>query len=200
MKTARALATLGLGTLATMAAVVSPAVAQDAKPTRATTTQHCVIDTDTNSKSCFSSYRTALSAATKGRVTDAPDSTRAVAFDKKLQERLSGPRGEHGATFAQNARSAAAAESRVLSTVYTDKDFGGSTLTITGSLGCRRYPEFANLYNGWNDSISSTSSGQCDITLYQHANFLGFSQTYRGAVPYVGDAMNDQASSFSFDR
>ncbi|MFF4225132.1 hypothetical protein ACX9I7_13085 [Streptomyces sp. L500] len=200
MKTARALATLGLGTLATMAAVVSPAVAQDTKPTRATTTQHCVIDTDTNSKSCFSSYRAAISAATKGRVTDAPDDSRAAAHDKKLQERLSGPRGEHGAKFAQNARSAAAAETRVLGTIYSDKDFGGNSLNLVGSLGCRRYPEFANLYDGWNDSISSVSSGQCDITLFQHANFLGFSQTYRGAVPYVGDAMNDQASSISFDR
>ncbi|MFF4159294.1 hypothetical protein [Streptomyces sp. NPDC001678] len=198
MKTARALATLGLGTLATVAAVASPAVAQDTKPARATTAQHCVIDTDTNSKSCFSSYRVALSVATKGRVTDAPDDTRAAAHDKKLQERLSGPRGEHGAKLAGNARFAAAAESRVLSTVYTDKDFGGSSLSFTGSLGCRRYPEFANLYDGWNDSISSTSSGQCDITLYQHSNFLGFSQTFRGGVPYVGDAMNDQASSVSF--
>ncbi|GAA0432751.1 hypothetical protein [Streptomyces luteireticuli] len=197
MKPVRALAALGLGTLAALSAVASPAVAQDAKPARATTAQHCVINTDNNSKSCFSSYRAAISAATKGRVTDAPDDTRAAAHDKKLQERLSGPRSQHGAKLAKNTRSAAA-ENRVLATIYSDKDFGGNSLSLLGSSGCHRYDYFANLYDGWNDSISSTASGQCDITLFQHANFLGFSQTYRGAVPYVGDAMNDQASSISF--
>ncbi|MEU5419355.1 hypothetical protein ACH4UT_14415 [Streptomyces sp. NPDC020799] len=204
MKPTRTLVAIGLGTLATLAAVASPAVAQGAWAGQAKAVQHCVVDTGNGGKSCFSTYREAISFATKGRVTDAPDDTRAAVHDKKLQERLSGPRSEHGAKLSKNvtnARSAAAAEYRVLGTVYSDKDFGGSSLTYRGSVGCGwRYPEFATMADGWNDQVSSTSSGQCDVTLYQHANFLGFSQTYRGNVPYVGDAMNDQASSVSFDR
>ncbi|BAU87307.1 hypothetical protein SLA_6440 [Streptomyces laurentii] len=201
MKPVRTLAALGLGTLATVAAVASPAVAQEATSARTTAGQHCVADTDNGAMSCFSSYREAIAFATKGRVTDAPEDTRVAAHDKKLQERLSGPRGEHGLKLTKNSEAGLQATSRVLGTVYSDKDFGGSSLSLLGSLGCGfRYPEFANLYDGWNDSISSTASGQCDVTLYQHANFIGFSQTFRGNVPYVGDAMNDQASSVSFDR
>ncbi|GGP33852.1 hypothetical protein [Streptomyces abikoensis] len=204
MKTARALATLGLGTLATMAAVVSPAVAQGAGSVQTKAAQHCVVDTVNGGTSCFSSYREAISFATKGRVADAPNDTRAAAHDTKLQERLSGPRSEHGAKLSKNVKnapSAAASDFRVLGTVYRDKDFGGGSYTYSGNAGCNwRYTEFASMGDGWNDQVSSVASGQCDVTLYQHSDFLGFSQTYRGAVPYVGDAMNDQASSVSFDR
>ncbi|KJY41669.1 hypothetical protein VR41_11490 [Streptomyces sp. NRRL B-1568] len=204
MKPARTLVAIGLGTLATVAAVASPAVAQGAGSGQTKAAQHCVVDTENGGTSCFSTYREAISFATKGRVADAPNDTRAAVHDKKLQERLSGPRSEHGAKLSKNiknARSATAAEYRVLGTVYRDKDFGGGSYTYSGSVGCGwRYPEFATMADGWNDQVSSTSSGQCDVTLYQHADFLGFSQTYRGNVPYVGDTMNDQASSVSFDR
>ncbi|MCA6091341.1 peptidase inhibitor family I36 protein [Streptomyces sp. SCA3-4] len=201
MKSARTLVTLALGTLATLAAVSTPALAQDAgSASRATTSRHCVVDTDNGTKSCFGTYREAVAFATEGRVTDAPNDTRAAAHDKKLQERLSGPRGEHGMKLAENSRSALAGAQRVLATVYQDSDFRGNSLSFTGSVGCVRYPEFATMGSDWNDQISSVASGQCSITLYQHANFLGASQTYSGGVPYIGDAMNDQASSVSFDR
>ncbi|GHF54274.1 hypothetical protein GCM10010218_39400 [Streptomyces mashuensis] len=206
MKPIRTLAAIGLGTLATLAAVTSPALAQEAGPAGSTAARHCAINTDNGDKACFSTYREAITYGTKGRVTDAPNDTRAAAQDHKLQERLNGPRSQHGTKLANNTRpatapSGAAPEQRVLGTVYRDKDFGGGSLTFTGSVGCGwRYPEFATLASDWNDTISSTASGQCDVTLYQHDNFRGFSQTYRGNVPYVGDAMNDQASSVSFDR
>ncbi|MEU8543641.1 hypothetical protein AB0C52_27240 [Streptomyces sp. NPDC048717] len=200
MQPVRTLVALGLGTLATVAAVASPAVAQEPTYVPTTPGRHCVADTDNGTMSCFPTYREAIAFATQGRVTDAPDDTRAAAHDKKLQERLSGPRSEHGLKLAKNSGAGLQATTRVLGTIYSDKDFGGSSLNLVGSLGCVRYPVFSGLYDGWNDSISSTNSGQCDVTLFQHADFLGFSQTYRGAVPYVGDAMNDQASSISFDR
>ncbi|MEU7019088.1 hypothetical protein ABZ990_00330 [Streptomyces sp. NPDC046203] len=200
MQPVRTLVALGLGTLATVAAVASPAVAQEPTYVPTTPGRHCVADVDNGTRSCFPTYREAIAFATQGRVTDAPDDTRAAAHDKKLQERLSGPRGEHGLRLAKNSEAGVQATTRLLGTIYSDKDFGGNSLSLVGSLGCVRYPEFGNLYDGWNDSISSTNSGQCDVTLFQHAGFLGFSQTYRGAVPYVGDAMNDQASSISFDR
>ncbi|MFI9240571.1 peptidase inhibitor family I36 protein [Streptomyces sp. NPDC053079] len=191
MKPARTLVALGLGTLATLAAVSTPALAQEADSARATTSRHCVVDADNGTKSCFSTYRESVAFATGGRVTDAPNDTRAAVRDTKFQERLSGPRNEHGAKLAMNASS-------VLGTMYGDKDFGGGSMAFVGSSGCTRYSEFENLYD-WNDRISSVASGQCNITLYQHSNYLGFSQTYSGAVPYVGDAMNDQASSISFN-
>ncbi|MEU8547456.1 hypothetical protein AB0C81_10705 [Streptomyces roseoverticillatus] len=197
MKSVRTLAALGLGTLATVAAVASPALAQETKSARSTA--HCVLNTDNGDKACFSTYREAIAYGTKGRVTDAPNDARDAFKDQKLQERLSGPRSQHGMKLAKNAQSALP-ESRTLATIFRDKDFGDG-LTLTGTVGCGwRYPEFATLKDGWNDVISSTASGQCDITLYQHDAFRGFSQTYRGNVPYVGDAMNDQASSISFDR
>ncbi|MFF4220364.1 hypothetical protein [Streptomyces nondiastaticus] len=201
MKTARTLAALGLGTLATVAALASPAVAQDTKAAPKTANQQCVVNTDNGERACFATHREAIAYGTKGRVTDAPNDARAALKDEKLQERLSGPRSQHGIKPAKNAESAVAAESRVLATVYRDKDFGGGSVYFTGSQGCSfRYPWSATMGDDWNDAVSSTASGQCDITLYQHADHRGFSQTFRGNVPYVGDAMNDQASSYSFDR
>ncbi|MFG2116031.1 hypothetical protein ACGFRB_25925 [Streptomyces sp. NPDC048718] len=201
MQPVRTLVALGLGTLATVAAVASPAVAQEPTYVPTTPGRHCVADTGNGTVSCFPTYREAIAFATQGRVTDAPDDTRAAAHDTKLQERLSGPRSEHGLKLAKNSEAGLQGESRVLGTLYSDKDFGGSSLTYSGTVGCGwRYPEFASMVSGWNDLASSTASGQCDVTLYQHANFIGFSQTFRGNVPYVGDAMNDQASSVSFDR
>ncbi|MEV5239503.1 hypothetical protein AB0K89_10375 [Streptomyces cinnamoneus] len=197
MKPARTLVALGLGTLATLAAVSTPALAQESGSARAATSRHCVVDTDNGTKSCFSTYRESVAFATGGRVTDAPNDTRTAVLDKKFQERLSGPRSEHGVKLAKNATSARAGAQSVLGTIYGDKDFGGGSVALLGSGGCKRYSEFANLYE-WNDRISSVSSGLCNITLHQHSDFLGFSQTYSGAVPYVGDAMNDQASSVSF--
>ncbi|MFI0976305.1 peptidase inhibitor family I36 protein [Streptomyces sp. NPDC021093] len=200
MKSVRTFVALGLGAVATVAAVSTPALAQETGSARSTANQHCVLDTDNGAKSCFSTYKEAITFGTKGRVTDAPNDTRAAVRDQKLQERLSGPRNERGLKSARGSLPAAPAERKVLGTLYSDADFGGGTFTYTGSVGCIRYPEFVSMGSGWNDVVSSVAGGQCNVTLYQHSNFLGSSQTYGGGAPYVGDAMNDQASSVSFER
>ncbi|MFH8403159.1 hypothetical protein ACH4FX_00095 [Streptomyces sp. NPDC018019] len=105
-------------------------------------------------------------------------------------------------TRAQAARfGGTRADYKVLGKMWTDANSGGRELALRGSVGCGwRYPEF-NALSKWdfNDNISSVEGVTCPITLWEHADFRGAKQTYHGYVPYIGDAMNDKASSVSFD-
>ncbi|MEU6868135.1 hypothetical protein ABZ924_33735 [Streptomyces sp. NPDC046876] len=111
--------------------------------------------------------------------------------------------GEGGcfATRAQAAELGAQAEYKDLGKIWSDANSGGSEFTFRGSVGCNwRYPEFNDLSKwGWNDVVSSAQGITCPITLWEHKDFRGASQTYHGYNAYVGDGMNDKASSVSFD-
>ncbi|MBZ4322897.1 hypothetical protein [Streptomyces huiliensis] len=87
-----------------------------------------------------------------------------------------------------------------LGRIWSDSNSGGNQLTFRGSQGCGwRYPEFASLGGDWNDKVSSAQGLACPITLWEHSDFRGAHQTYHGYNAYVGDGMNDKASSVSFD-
>ncbi|MFI6003446.1 hypothetical protein ACIA98_24045 [Streptomyces sp. NPDC051366] len=111
--------------------------------------------------------------------------------------------GEGGcfATRAQAAELDAQADYKDLGRIWSDSDSGGSEMTFRGSVGCNwRYPEFNDLASmGWNDTVSSAQGISCPITLWEHKDFRGAHQTYYGYNAYVGDSMNDKASSISFD-
>ncbi|GAA3385038.1 MULTISPECIES: hypothetical protein [Streptomyces] len=111
--------------------------------------------------------------------------------------------GEGGcfATKAEAASLGAAAEYKDLGKIWSDANSGGSEFTFRGSVGCNwRYPEFNALSKwGWNDTVSSAQGITCPITLWEHGDFRGAHQTYYGYNAYVGDGMNDKASSVSFD-
>ncbi|MEU1818798.1 hypothetical protein ABZ543_26955 [Streptomyces roseifaciens] len=110
----------------------------------------------------------------------------------------------HAGCFSTEAGAAAfgaKAEYKDLGRIWSDANSGGSQFTFRGSVGCNwRYPEFNNLSKwGWNDSVSSAQGLACPITLWEHADFRGAHQTYWSYNAYVGDGMNDKASSVSFD-
>ncbi|WP_330294465.1 hypothetical protein [Streptomyces sp. NBC_00503] len=111
--------------------------------------------------------------------------------------------GEGGcfATRAQAAELGAQAEYKDLGRIWSDANSGGSEFTFRGSVGCNwRYPEFNDLSKwGWNDTVSSAQGITCPITLWEHKDFRGAHQTYYGYNAYVGDGMNDKATSVSFD-
>ncbi|NXY99140.1 hypothetical protein HYE82_33135 [Streptomyces sp. BR123] len=111
--------------------------------------------------------------------------------------------GEGGcfATRAQAAEFGGQAEYKDLGRIWSDANSGGSEFTFRGSVGCNwRYPEFNELSKwGWNDTVSSAQGITCPITLWEHKDFRGAHQTYHGYNAYVGDGMNDKASSISFD-
>ncbi|MGI5448115.1 hypothetical protein ACQEVM_20610 [Streptomyces sp. CA-243310] len=111
--------------------------------------------------------------------------------------------GEGGcfATRAEAAELGGQAEYKDLGRIWSDANSGGSEFTFRGSVGCNwRYPEFNDLGKwGWNDTVSSAQGITCPITLWEHRDFRGASQTYHGYNAYVGDGMNDKATSVSFD-
>ncbi|MFK0255199.1 hypothetical protein [Streptomyces sp. NPDC090445] len=111
--------------------------------------------------------------------------------------------GEGGcfATRAQAAELGAQREYKDLGRIWSDANSGGSEFTFRGSVGCNwRYPEFNELSKwGWNDTVSSAQGITCPLTLWEHKDFRGAHQTYHGYNAYVGDGMNDKASSISFD-
>ncbi|MFJ7203972.1 hypothetical protein ACIQWR_10625 [Streptomyces sp. NPDC098789] len=104
-------------------------------------------------------------------------------------------------TRAQAAELGASAEYKDLGKIWSDANSNGSEFTFRGSVGCNwRYPEFNSLAKwGWNDIVSSVEGVTCPITLWEHGDFRGAHQTYYGYNAYVGDGMNDKASSVSFD-
>ncbi|MEV7545293.1 hypothetical protein [Streptomyces sp. NPDC089915] len=111
--------------------------------------------------------------------------------------------GEAGcfASRSQAAEFGAQADYKDLGKIWSDSNSGGSEFLFRGSVGCNwRYPEFNDLSKwGWNDTVSSAQGITCPITLWEHNDFRGAHQTYYGYNAYVGDGMNDKASSVSFD-
>ncbi|MEV4620631.1 hypothetical protein AB0J74_18220 [Asanoa sp. NPDC049573] len=139
---------LGVGT-GFLALLLVPATAAHAAPA----SRHCVVSAGAAaSMVCYSSFRTAISNATGGRVTDAPADPKAALNDEKLAKKLN--------DLPSKAPSAAALSNIVISVEYTGEDFGGSTLTITGTHACDDFlspVEFTmtSLPSGWNDDIES---------------------------------------------
>ncbi|MCQ0025477.1 hypothetical protein M4914_22760 [Streptomyces somaliensis DSM 40738] len=103
-------------------------------------------------------------------------------------------------TLAKAQAFNAKGEYRDLGRIWSHSNSGGDSLTYRGSVGCGwRYPEFSYIGDFWNDKVSSAQGLACPITLWEHSDFRGAHQTYHGYNAYVGDGMNDKASSISFD-
>lgn len=78
--------------------------------------------------------------------------------------------------------------------LYEHTNHTGSTLTVTSG-GCYGWN---NMPSNWNDRVSSARTGSCGISLYEHYNLAGLRLRIDSpGTYYVGDAMNDKASSWS---
>jgi hypothetical protein len=141
---------LALGT-GILALLLLPATAAHAAPAG----RHCVASASTGAPMvCYSSFTTAIANATGGRVTDAPGDAKVALNDQKLAKKL------NDLPSAPSKAPMAALSNIVISVEYTGEDFGGSTLTITGTHACDNFTspvEFtmASLPSGWNDDIES---------------------------------------------
>jgi hypothetical protein len=132
--------------------------------------EHC-ITSEGESVQCFATQAEALKVASGGRIQLAPGQTARSLSDDEL--------------FAP--------DSMVLAILYEHANYGGATLTIYGD-NCGIWN---NMPGGWNDITSSVQTSSCGITLYVNASLGGtaLSVAYPGTA-YVGDAMNDKASSW----
>jgi hypothetical protein len=174
------------------AAAPSSAVANEAP-------RHCVSG-PSDEVQCFATFTEAIALATGGRITDAPADARAALDDPAFADRINEPLlgGIHPDT------------TYVIGIDYIDANYGGNTWVwyrttpCDGNLGTIDYsiPNLnAEPYSeyGFNDSISSFHSyANCQTVLYADWYYEG-AATNGGApivdMSYVGNAMNDQASS-----
>ncbi|MFF0477176.1 hypothetical protein [Streptomyces sp. NPDC004284] len=86
---------------------------------------------------------------------------------------------------------------------YWDSGYGGSTYTVTTSGTCDDSLDtdysLSQVASAWNDGISSFRGySNCGETLYEHGGFGGATYGIYTSSSYVGDAMNDRASSITF--
>ncbi|GAA2114177.1 hypothetical protein [Streptomyces synnematoformans] len=147
----------------------------------------CVVNVDSGSSQCFGTFREAIAATTHGKITNAPLSAKGI--DRKLADRLSAASDTAGAQAVQ------------LGAVFTDSNYGGSSVIFEASSGCRSgngRDAQLDLSGIWNNSISSLTTLSCWLELWDAPATAGFHQEYRQSTSYVGDAMNDRASSIAF--
>jgi hypothetical protein len=161
---------VGAGVLAVL---LLPANAAHAAPAAG---RHCVVSASAAAPMvCYSSFRTAMTNATGGRVTDAPTDAKAALTDEKLEKKLNAL----PSSTASRAPSAAAASNIVISVEYTGEGFGGSTLTVTGTHACDDFTspvEFtmASMPSGWNDDIESFKGfANCAAMHFLHIGATG---------------------------
>ncbi|QLE70408.1 hypothetical protein FGW37_01205 [Streptomyces rectiverticillatus] len=146
----------------------------------------CLVNVDTNSTRCFGTFREAVTASTDGRITDAPLSGKDAARDRKLVDRLRVSSAERGGLNAE------------LAILYEHWNFGGTSIILNGG-ACQsgNGRDYAGEFTEWADRISSVIPVACWVELWADPHQTGTHQEYRDSTPYVGDAMNDQASSYA---
>ncbi|MFI1972156.1 hypothetical protein [Streptomyces cinnamoneus] len=146
----------------------------------------CLVDVDTGSTQCFGTFRAAVAASTQGQITDAPVSGKDAARDRKLVDRL---------RESSTARKGLNAELAIL---YEHWNFGGTSIILNGG-ACQsgNGRDYAGEFTDWADIISSVIPVACWVELWADPHQTGTHQEYRDSTPYVGDAMNDQASSYA---
>jgi hypothetical protein len=133
--------------------------------------EHCIAS-EGESVQCFATVAESLKVASGGRIQLAPGQTASsLSYDELF-----------------------APDSLVLAILYEHANYGGATLTIYGD-NCGIWN---NMPGGWNDVTSSVQTSSCGISLYVNANLggTGLWVAYPG-TSYVGDAMNDKASSWN---
>ncbi|MEU8824097.1 hypothetical protein [Streptomyces sp. NPDC048636] len=162
--------------------------------------QHCVVDARSGQQSCFATFTAAVDRATHGQITDAPATPRQAVASKSFRAELSGVR----AAAASGATSKAAAEGDVIQgTFFDEKNFTGSSLTITGAGLCPKDGWInyqTDLADDWKNRISSAQPwGNCAIWLYPEPGLGGDRDgPFDENTADVGQMMNDRTQSIGF--
>ena len=92
------------------------------------------------------------------------------------------------------------AASYLLATLYTNADYGGSDLALYASTPCDSNPDvdhsWSTLPAGIANEVSSfKGANNCQVKLFENTGFTGKSVGPNTSMNYVGDDMNDKASS-----
>ncbi len=201
-------------TLAAAAALATTGAASGASPT-AQTGDVCTVAAGTGDQRCFDTLSEALESITGEPVTDPRvDAGDHAAIDRTIEAQNAKVLAASTDALASSAPSLSAASSltavastgasNVLGALWKDKDWSGSAKLLyaaTGS-GCYGGTTYGFPHTSafsMNDNISSlTTYLNCATTLYKDASYKGTSKTYQVDTSYVGDTMNDEASSIVY--
>jgi hypothetical protein len=164
------IATLVSLTLAAVgiAAAGTPAQAAEAKP------RHCIANVSTAAVECFDSFTIAISRATGGRFTNAPQDAGKAANDAAFAAKLR--------TLSKLAGQPGIQSQNIIEVDYDFGVFGTDTFTWwvenggceTNSLGNVKYSVWNLADYGWNDRINAfTNSHLCYSKHFEHAGFQG---------------------------
>ncbi|MEW2526272.1 hypothetical protein [Streptomyces sp. NPDC047071] len=169
---------------ALLSAALGTATANAATPQPA---DNCVVNVENGTSQCFTTFRQAIAATTHGRITDAPLSAKDL--DQTLVERLRGSVNTRGAQDVQ------------LGIIYEHSNYGGTSVTYSAGSGCqsgngRDYT--TDISGGMNNATSSLTTVSCWLELWDSPGTGGTHQEYQQSTSYVGDALNDRASSIAF--
>jgi len=202
-------------TLAAAAALVTTGAASGASPTQATG-DVCTVAAGTGEQHCFDTLSDALESITGDPVTDpGVDAGDPAAIDGVIEAHndevqavaangLTAKRSLSTATSSLAASTTAASTQPILGAVWKDRNWSGTAKVLYAANGSGCYggttygfPHTSSF--GMNDTISSvTSYLNCATTLYKDSDYKGTSRTYQVDTAYVGDTMNDEASSIVY--
>jgi len=188
-----------------VASTTEPAGGSSARASR-----HCVV-APSGATTCYATFTEAIAAATGGEITDAPADPKLVLDDERFAARINAIADRVARQAADPAASRIVPFSGVvIGIAYKDANFGDDTWVFNQPFGCDGNTatvdfEVQNLNTSpytccdFNDNISSFKSfSNCNTVLYEDW-FFGGAATNGGTpisdMSYVGDAMNDRASS-----
>jgi hypothetical protein len=183
-----------------IAAALLPATVANAAPAG----RHCVVSVSPGAAmTCYSSFTTAISKATGGRVTDAPADAKAALGDERLAGKLNGLR-----PAPARSEVAPAANDIVISIEYSSTGWSGSSLIVNAWHTCDDWLDpvefvLTGMPDGWNDEIESFRAyANCAAQHWLHIGADlrfgpgdGSYYYYRSAFP---DWLSDEISSISW--
>jgi hypothetical protein len=150
---------------------------------------HCALNPNSGEQACFDTFDEAMAFASGGAIEDAPANGAQAMRDQGFQ-----------------AKVAAADEQPnniIQGTVFSDTNFGGSSLTIYGPEMCKK-DGWVNwqldLSEDWKNTISSVGAwGECWIWLYPEPGLNGDRDgPFKQDTADIGEFMNDRAQSIGF--
>lgn len=188
-------AAAALVTLAVAAAVTATGGPAGAAPnTHTAGDEHCVLDTGSGVQECFDTFPEAMSAASGGRISQAPESGQLAASDTDFREQ----------TRQLAADDDAVAQGEVIQgTFFDDTNYGGDSLTVRGEAPCVKdgWVDWElTLDDDWKDRISSLQPwANCWIWLYPEPDLGGDRDgPFKENTADIGSYMNDRAQSIGF--
>lgn len=189
--------------LATAQPVAADAVlAAHANTTAEASSETCSYDLTSGTVTCYEDFAEFVTTVTHGRITDISEPTALSDADVRRIASASALGPDNDKSLATTNEFVSAASTYILVQLFENSNYTGDTFQFTGSSPCDTSSDLdrqANIPLSFNDRTSSFRSySECQTRIYENTNYGGASYGAYTNSSYVGDAMNDRASSVRF--